>query len=386
MEQNDRNNDKFFTYEAMNLLHNDLDNILSNFRIDEVTLVPFKINFNCIQPFNTFLLCNDLINGMNFPYINTSCANDSPEFLLSTINCFLYSLLLTSNNPGIFTYDLDSFINSIEFKGLYVYENKIYAFIDLTKLEINTGLINKNALCWFALLDEIINKKEICNIGINCEVSDFFLNNNTFIYFKDSKENQIEIPSVVYSGTHEKNLYFNFIFGNTPCDNNAILGSGYYFTDYTNSFKQGGWSKDYKPEFKYGEKITENGNGKYIKGGILRYALFLGNNLIKLNYPNDNIDESEIKKNKLFSVDNDKSSEYIYEKMTLRVSDHDGLWKEINDSVYLGKLELDNGEFLKDTPMYVVKDYYSHTPLSYHYIDKSSLGITFSENTVYEIL
>jgi len=130
----------------------------------------------------------------------------------------------------------------------------------------------------------------------------------------------------------------------------------------------------------------KNGNGKYIKGGILRYALFLGNNLIKLNCPNDNIDESEIKKNKLLSIDNEKSPEYIYEKMTLRVSDHDGLWKETNDSVYLGKLELDNGEFLKDTPIYVVKDYYSHTPLSYHYIDKSSLGITFSENSVYEIL
>jgi len=246
MDQNENHvNDKFFTYEAMNILYNDLDNILSNFRIDEVTLVPFKINFNCIQPFNTFLLCNDLINGMNFPCINTSCANDSSDHFLSTINCFLYSLLLTSNNPEIFTQNLglDSFIDTIEFKGIYVYENKIYAFIDLTKLEINTTLISKNAMCWFALLDEIINKKEICNIEINYEVTDFFLNNNTFIYFKDSKENQIEIPSVVYSGTHEKNLYFNFIFGNTSCDNNAVLSSGYYFTDYTNSFKQGGWSK-----------------------------------------------------------------------------------------------------------------------------------------------
>jgi hypothetical protein len=72
--------------------------------------------------------------------------------------------------------------------------------------------------------------------------------------------------------------------------------------------------------------------------------------------------------------------------MTLRISDHDGLWKQNYDSVYLGKMELDNGEYLRDAPLYVVKDYYNHAPLSYHYINKRTLGSKFDENSDYQIM
>ena len=148
---------------------------------------------------------------------------------------------------------------------------------------------------------------------------------------------------------------------------------------------------DYKDEFKYGEKITGNDSdneiGKYTKGGIIRYALFLGNNLVKMNYPNDAVDESDIKKAKLTNAENIENKEcYVYEKMTLRISDHDGLWKQNYDSIYLGKIELDNGDYLKDTPLYVVKDYYNHTPLSYHHINKRTLGAKFDENGDYQIM
>jgi hypothetical protein len=176
-------------------------------------------------------------------------------------------------------------------------------------------------------------------------------------------------------------LHFNFTFGNRPSDNNAILSSGFYFTNYTNAFKEGGWSSDY---------TSDNQLVKYTKGGIIRYALFLGNNLVKMNYPNDDVDESEIKKAKLINSEKtDKTAnndDYIYEKMTLRISDHDGLWKQTYDSVYLGKMELDNGEYLRNTPLYVVKDYYNHTPLSYHYINKRTLGNSFDETSDYQIM
>jgi hypothetical protein len=38
--------DKFFTYDALNLLHVDVDNVLSYVKFDEGIIVPFKINFN----------------------------------------------------------------------------------------------------------------------------------------------------------------------------------------------------------------------------------------------------------------------------------------------------------------------------------------------------
>jgi hypothetical protein len=377
-------NDKFFTYDALNLLHVDIDNVLSYINVDEVIIVPFKINFNSTQPFNTFLLMNDFIDILNFPSVNISYKNDSydSQEILLRINSYLYSILLSNNNSNIVNYDMESFMKTVDFKGLYIYENKVYAFVDLTKVEINATLVNRNSLYWFALIDEIVNKNKICDIPISDDVTDFFMNNNEFIYFKNAKEEQIEIPSVVYTGSHEKTLHFNFTFGNRPSDNNAILSSGFYFTNYTNAFKQGGWSLDYK---------TDNDDAvKYTKGGIIRYALFLGNNLVKMNYPNDTIDESEIKKAKLINSENAEKTEnnddYVYEKMTLRISDHDGLWKQNYDSVYLGKMELDNGEYLRNTPLYVVKDYYNHTPLSYHHINKRTLGSTFDENADYQIM
>ena len=368
--------DKFFTYDPLNLLHVDIDNVLSYVKFDEVIIVPFKINFNSTQPFNTFLLMNDFTDILNFPYVNTSYKNDSynSQEILTTIKTYLYSILLSNNNSNIINYDLETFMSTIDLKGLYVYENKVYAFFDLTKLEINTNLVSRNSLYWFALIDEIVNKKKVCDIPISDDVSDFFMNNSEFIYFKNSKQEQIEIPSVVYTGSHEKTLHFNFTFGNRPSDNNAILSSGFYFTNYTNAFKQGGWSLDY---------TSDNVPVKYTKGGIIRYALFLGNNLVKMNYPNDDIDESEIKKAKLI---HSEKNDYVYEKMTLRISDHDGLWKQNYDSVYLGKIELDNGEYLRNVPLYVVKDYYNHTPLSYHYINKRTLGDIFDENCDYQIM
>jgi len=385
--------DKFFTYDALNLLHVDVDNVLSYVKFDEVIIVPFKINFTSTQPFNTFLLMNDFTDVLNFPSVNVTYKNDSFESqeMLSRINTYLYSILLSNNNSLVLNYDLETFMTTVDFKGLYLYENNVYAFVDLTKLEININLVNRNSLYWFALIDEIVNQNKVCDIPISGDVSEFFMNNNEFIYFKNSKEEQIEIPSVVYSGSHEKTLYFNFTFGNRPSDNNAILSSGFYFTNYTNAFRQGGWSSDYKDEFKYGEKITGNDSdneiGKYTKGGIIRYALFLGNNLVKMNYPNDDVDESDIKKAKLTNTENIENKEYyVYEKMTLRISDHDGLWKQNHDSVYLGKIELDNGDYLKDAPLYVVKDYYNHTPLSYHHINKRTLGAKFDETDDYQIM
>jgi len=332
---------------------------------------------------------NDFTDILNFPSINITYKNDSydSQEILSRIKFYLYSVLLSNKNSNVLNYQIETFMSTTDFKGLYVYENKVYAFVDLTKLEINTNLVNRNSLYWFALIDEIVNKNKVCDIPISDDVSDFFMNNNEFIFFKNSKEEQIEIPYVVYTGTPEKSLHFTFTFGNNPSDNNAILSSGFYFTNYTNAFRKGGWSSDYKTEFKYGEKITDDeydNNGKYTKGGIIRYALFLGNNLVKMNYPNDDIDESEIKKEKLIALENNE--DFVYEKMTLRISDHDGLWKQKYDSVYLAKLELDNGEHLRDAPLYVVKDYYNHTPLTYHYINKRTLGSKFDENNNYQIM
>ena len=74
------------------------------------------------------------------------------------------------------------------------------------------------------------------------------------------------------------------------------------------------------------------------------------------------------------------------EVLKMRISDHDGKWSENYDSVFLGKIELDNGSYLKNTPIIVLKDYNQQIPLSYHYIDKSCLNEKYDENDNYIIM
>jgi len=382
----DANDDSyFFSYDALKLLINDEEEIMRNLQntsFEEVVLVPFKINMSSRDPFNTIMLARDASNNeLCFTTILNNIQEDSENrfadfsVLFTFIKCYLFSLLHLK--------DYQNYDNNIDFKGIYLHEKKIYMFIDLTQVEINVNLMYKTNQCWFVLMDEVINRNHVCNIPISYDVTNFFVNNSEFIFLKNGVTGEdIEIPSVVYTGTHDKLLYFTFVFGNIKSNSNSILGSNYYFTNFKNAIRQGGWSKDYKPEFRHEIEITENNSGKYIKGGIIRYALFLGNYLIKENLADDEIDSSEIKKARLINDELD----YIYEKLTLRISDHDSLWNEKYDSVILGNIELDNGEMLKETPMFVTKNFEDQTPLSYHYINKSLLKENFNELENYEIL
>jgi hypothetical protein len=75
-----------------------------------------------------------------------------------------------------------------------------------------------------------------------------------------------------------------------------------------------------------------------------------------------------------------------FEQLTMRISDYDGKWTDMYDSVQIGIIELDNGEKLKETPILVVKNYEQQVPLSYHYIDKKLLGNTYADDKDYMIM
>jgi hypothetical protein len=91
--------------------------------------------------------------------------------------------------------------------------------------------------------------------------------------------------------------------------------------------------------------------------------LFIGNLKYIENILTDPEDDSEIKQQRLL----DENLDQNIERLTMRISDHNGKWAKTYDSAYLGKTELDNGDFLKNTPIIVLKEYDQQKPLSYHY-------------------
>lgn len=320
-----------YNYSGLKKLK-EIDNILkTNIKIEKICICAYKINNTKLYPFLNFLLKNDYVNNeLIFPEYNSNTLSiDIIEKTYEYLKSFLNNIILDNN---------------FEYKGYHYYKNNIYLFFDFTNCKLQANNIYKKSIIWPALIDEIINKKNVCNIKINLAVIDFFNNNLDFTILKDKNNKIYEIPSIVYIGKEESKANFTYVFGASKPDDNELFGPYYYFTNFKNAFRQG----------------TTNKNNK---GGIIRFALFFESTKVILNNPCDCIDESNIKNELLTNSNN------LYENLTLRITDYNGGWANNYDSIYLGEIDLDNGEKMRNTPIYVVKKYEQYIPLSYHFID-----------------
>jgi len=357
-----------YNYPVKNILMKDTFSFADTDEFAQIILCVYKINTSGKFPFLQFLLSNSSRNTLVLPNLPTYSSFNKNN-LLSYSKVFLSGILQIEN--------FENFITTLEFDGFYEFSNNLYMFFDVSKCEINIDDTYSYNPVRFALTDEIINHRFICNMEVDYNTSMFFLKNESINYIYDNKNEAYEIPVVGYVGkpTTEK-MNFVWTFGESAKNKSAILGPYFYFTDFYHAIREGGWSKHYKQEYMHGKLITDNEFGRYSKGGVIRFALFIGTTKYIENTPNSPNDESEIKKERL----NDPNLNQAYEILTLRISDHDGLWTNVYDSAYLGNIELDDGSFLEETPMIIVKDYNQQVPLSYHYIDKNKIGEKFNPN------
>lgn len=365
-----------YNYTALSQLVDNIDDLLSSNITIKITA--YEIKNNKKNPYLSYLLYKDeLSDSLFFPELPTVYQNVNSENVIKLSKLMLFNLLSLTNHS--------EFDKNICFKGFYLNGREVHIVFDLTECKLQIYDVYRTNQMWFALLDEIVNHKNVCNFFIDSSVTNFFINNDEFIYLKNENGDNYELPVVGYIGMNGINynkVSFVYTFGNSPKDKNAILGPYYYFTDYKNSIREGGWSETGKPVKVDDVLITDNEYGRYKKGSIIRFGLFLGKMKMVENLPNDENDNSYTKKERLEDTDLDKNMEV----MTNRISDHDGKWAEKYDSIFLGKTELDNGEYLKKTPIYVLKEYEQQIPLSYHFIDKTYLKDLYDENTDYLIM
>lgn len=358
-------NDTFFNYKAFDFLVKDEPRVELN---SNIYVCAFHVNQTGKLPFLQFVM------------------NKYPKHLFGdilTFPCFSYkgtnSVLYECKSK------LDEVVGLYKENNDYIYVGHIsegedvYMFYDLTDFDFQTQELYRRDKMWLVLMDEIMNYQKVCNFEIHGSVANFFSNNLEFCKLYDKNELAIENPIVCYSGVHKSKLKFTGIFGVGKAETDGVVGPYYYFTTYEKSIESGGWSKNYCQEFRNEKKITEDGTGKYDRGGIVRFAVFLGSQKVLLNYPEDKFDNSLYKNEKL------KDGERSIERQTTRITDYDGIWTELYDSVYVGKTELDDGRILTDAPFWVVKDYDQQTPLSFHHIDKRTLGDKWNECDIYYI-
>ena len=365
----------YYNYGLKKYLIKDVSLFSDTDEYASIILCTYKVDTSGKYPFLQFLLTDNGLSKLSLPSL-VIYSSFNKNNLISYSKVFLSGMLQVL--------DFDTFNSLVEFDGFYEFGSNLYLFYDVTKCNVGLEDTYSYNQLRFALTDEIINYRKICNIEITPETTNFFLKNDSINYLYDKNNDAYEIPIVGFVGkSTPKQLNFTNVFGESSRDKMAILGPYYYFTNFFNAIRQGGWSSNYKEETKFNKLITDNETGRYIKGGIVRFALFPGMTKYIENMPNDNIDDSEIKKNIL----EDENNDMTYEIQTLRISDHDGIWAKHYDSVYLGNIELDNGSLLRDTPMLVMKNHNQEIPLSYHYINKGKLGNKFEpDNLSYSIV
>lgn len=385
---NENEEDNYFPVEPNKYQFLALRNVIPgldakiNEDVKEVYICGYRINNEYLNPFLEYLLQkNSTATELIFPslYLPNNC--EDVLTLVSNLDSLLILLLLGSNTDANLNC---SFIDM--YKGYYCVKEKMYVFFDLTKMEIKLNDVYRENNLWFCLIYEILNSGHVCGTLVSDSVKTFLLSNvykYPFFLLQDENEDPYEVPYVVYVGTHEKKLNFIYTFGVSKNNNDdSLFGPYYYFTDFNNAIRQGGWSMNNKSETLFGKIMTDNEFGRYKKGGIIRFALFLGKVNVKLNLKSDEVDLSQIKKDRLLDTTLDTN----YERLTIRISDYDGLWVKKYDTIIAEDIELDDGSKLRNTPMYVSKDYERQCPLSYHYLNKKTLGEKYDKSSHFSIM
>jgi len=356
----------------LNTNFDDIDTIIDKTKPCIIHNMCYKINFDIIKPYLMFYLfkypksdrsSNDMLV---FPFENYKNKPDNNVLKQSSqLNGKIFSREYRphiSKEPRGYIFNKP--LNLIFI--LYEYDHK--QSISVNKLERKTQF-------WWTLIDEIVNHKKVTNFPINNSVYNTFIDNPSLLYLYNRGE-IIEIPSVGYHGTYYeimKNIVKTGLRNSTL---NPMMGPYYYFGTFRKAVRYAGWTSTYKPRMMDGKFIAEK-DGLYEKGGLIRFAMFLGKMKAFLNHKSDPLDKSSRYFNRIKD-----SSKKFYEDMVLRLHDHDGKWatEGIYDSVYIGKATLDNGKLFIKNPEFVVKSSNQFEMISYHQLDKNTLVVDKSKD------
>ena len=317
----------YYKYKGTEILSKSLlDDMQINTNI--MHICAYKVNTEGKYPFQEFLMINNPISDRGelmvpFMYLTEDLLLEDDAKIMNDVS-YKASYILSH------IVKFDYMKNTVCINGFFEFNKEIFVFIDITEQ------FKSNMSGTFALMDEIVNRQKVNETPIQNYIFSLFIMNDPLCFLLNMEtEEQYEIPTTGYVCKEKNKVSFTSIFGQTTED--GILGPYFYFNSHKNAQ-----------------------NKKTSNGGIIRFALFTGNTKYIENLPDDPIDDSRVKRERL----EDPNIDQMYEKMTLRITDYDGTWANKYDSVYLAQLELDNGDFVKDAPMLVIKEHCQQIPLT----------------------
>lgn len=216
------------------------------------------------------------------PYIFSGPLLTLPKIIINTDNpiseiCERIKYNLTQINCDGNLVD-DTMIKGVMTKGC-----SIYTFVDITGIDINSLQLSLLSSTWFVLPSEIISVGTVCNIPIDNNVTELFQKNLELSVLRSDDGNLYTIPDAFYTGDTMKKVEFKSIFGQVEETRNTNR-TYYFFDTFNGAVKEGGWIKEggnRKLETSILDEMVKNGlieetnsYGKYLYGGINRYAVF----------------------------------------------------------------------------------------------------------------
>jgi len=234
------------------------------------------------------------------------------------------------------------------FVGLLNANSKLYALVDISAVDIYRIGISRLNSTWFALPTEIMNTQSICNIPIDEDVTNLFLSMPELGMLHNPLSNNTvyPLPDAVYTGSYLKQVEFSSVFGMPKRQIYSSCGDYFYFHRiFEDAVREGGWSTLENSEQSLKPDIIDSKNqyGKYVRGGINRYALFPGNYYIHNEASNR------------FSLSDDEIRSIM----------------AVKDSIVIQYTNEDLDTILPDI---LVNEYEQFTPISYHMLNKGILG------------
>lgn len=330
--------------------------------------VCYTINYNSMKPYIMYYTykypksedpkTNELII---FPF--SSYKNTQGNNVLTQSSSMLNNIFSSKQREAI-NYKSKGYIYNEQNKQIFIF----YEY-DSIKQPRNIEKLSRKTQFWWALIDELVNYKRVLNFSVSSIVSNLFLDNPSLLYLHNRETSeQIEIPSVGYHGAFYDLLPLIVSFGLKASTLYPMMGKYYYFGTFRKAVRYAAWTSTYKPR-KFRDVVIADDNGLYQRGGIVRFAIFLGNMHAFLNHPYDRDDYSERYYNRIASNPIDKQ----YEDLTLKLHDHDGKWAQKYDSVYVGRAKLSNGGLFMKNPEFITRKFEQQNILSYHELDKKTL-------------
>lgn len=258
---------------------------------------------------------------------------------------------------------------------------------------------------WWTLSSEIFNEHRMMNYQISDSVVAFFNMHPEIMTLKSSGKS-LETPIACYAGKHFNYVSYMASFGMKKASTRAHFGPYYYFVGYMDAMKHACYSiraphmekimgkHEKHTQFNYlnvnylkfpphiladGTSLTVNEYGKHTRGGIVRFAVFLGR--CRAFFMNGEEDRSEL------SMYWAKEDPVVMAKLALR--DINGDWTRYFNAAYVGEYKFDTPDerTSKRSAGWTIKEYENQIPLSCHEIDMSNVPDEYEANfTNYVIL